>query len=363
MDYYNEIQELEGELSKTKYNKRTQFHIGLVKAKIAKLKEKEITRSKGGKGGEGYAVRKSGDATVILVGFPSSGKSTLLNVLTGADSPVGAYEFTTLKVIPGMLHYKQAHIQILDVPGIIRGAALGKGRGKEVLAVMQNADLSIILIDVLRPQALDVLKKELCDAHIRLNQRKPDVKIIRTTKGGIKIGKTLRLTWLTDEMIKGILNEFRLNNADIVIREDITVDQLIDVIENNKHYIPGLIVLNKVDLADESRLNGLIAETKPDICISADQQVNTDMLKDMIFNKLGFIRIYCKEISGKPDMDEPLILRSGATLRSMCERLHKDFITQFKYARIWSKHSKVPGQRIINLGHKLHDEDIVELHI
>lgn len=361
MDYYNEIQYLEDELSKTKYNKKTQYHVGLVKAKIAKLKEKEITRGKG-KGGEGYAVRKSGDATVILIGFPSSGKSTLLNELTGADSPVGAYEFTTLKVIPGMLNYKQSQIQILDVPGIIKGAALGKGRGKEVLAVMQNADLAIILVDVLRPQALYVLKKEVYDTHIRLNQRKPDVKIARTARGGIKIGKTLRLTWLTDEMIRGILQEFRLNNAEIVIREDITIDQLIDVIENNKHYIPGLVVLNKVDLLDERQLRELTIEMKTDICISADRKLNTDALKDMIFNRLQFMRIYCKEVSAKADMDVPLILRRGATLKSMCERLHREFVDKFKYARIWSKSSKIPGQRMVNINYALHDEDIVELH-
>ena len=362
MDYYNQIQELESELSTTKYNKKTQYHVGLVKAKIAKLKEKEITRGKGKGGGDGYAVRKSGDATVILIGFPSSGKSTLLNDLTDANSPVGAYEFTTLKVIPGMLRYKQANIQILDVPGIIRGAALGKGRGKEVLAVMQNADLALLLVDVLRPQALDVLKKEVYDANIRLSQRKPDVKIIKKVRGGIKIGKNVPLTWLTDEMIKGILNEFRLNNADIVIRENISVDQLIDVIEDNKIYIPGIVVLNKMDLVDEQKLRQLMADIKPDLCVSAEKKLNTEKLNDLIFDKLQFMRIYCKEISGKPDLEEPLVLRKSATLKSMCERLHKDFVTKFKYARMWSKHSKVPGQKIVKINHALHDEDIVELH-
>mgnify|MGYP003993416231 FL=1 len=123
VDYVEKIKELEDELKKTKYNKKTQHHIGLTKAKLAQLKEKQISRGKGGKKGEGYSVRKAGDASVILIGFPSAGKSTLLNSVTGADSPVAEYEFTTLDVVPGMLEHKDAKIQILDVPGIVAGAA------------------------------------------------------------------------------------------------------------------------------------------------------------------------------------------------------------------------------------------------
>ena len=52
-DYMEQIVELEKELSTTKYNKRTQGHIGLVKAKIAMLKEKERARSSGGAKGQG----------------------------------------------------------------------------------------------------------------------------------------------------------------------------------------------------------------------------------------------------------------------------------------------------------------------
>ena len=124
----DKITDIEEEIRKTPYNKATQHHIGKLKAKLAKLREKQQSGS-GSRGGPGgYGFRKSGDATVVLVGFPSVGKSTLLNVLTNANSEIGAYEFTTVNVIPGAMEYRGAKIQVLDVPGLIRGASVGRGR-------------------------------------------------------------------------------------------------------------------------------------------------------------------------------------------------------------------------------------------
>ena len=66
------------------------------------------------------------------------GKSSLLSLLTGTESEVAAYEFTTLTCIPGVIHYNESKIQLLDLPGIIEGAAEGKGRGRQVLAIRQG---------------------------------------------------------------------------------------------------------------------------------------------------------------------------------------------------------------------------------
>lgn len=369
-DYNPRIKEIEDELKKTKYNKKTQYAIGLMKAKLAMLKDKEQARAGKKSLHQGYAVKKSGDATVILIGFPSSGKSTLLNSLTNAQSQVAAYEFTTLNVVPGMMEYKGAKIQVLDVPGILSGAASGKGRGREVLSVMMSADFVIMLIDVNRTEALEAIKKEINDAHLRLNQIKPDVKIKKTMRGGIRIGKTVPLPELNDETIKAIMMEFKLNNADVLIRSPLSADQFIDVVEGNKRYLPGVIVMNKIDIADtaitsndKDKLLKLAKEYHVDVCISADKKINLPALKDMIFDRMNFIRIYCKEVNKKADLGEPMILRKGNTLRTMCERLHKDFVMNFRFAKVWGKSVKYEGQKVVKLDHHLADGDIVELHI
>ena len=100
------IKELEERLANTKVNKATQKSINFIKAQLAKLREDliRIASSKKG-GGGGYGVKKSGDAQVAFIGFPSVGKSSLLNLLTegNTQSKVAAYDFTTIRAVPGMM--------------------------------------------------------------------------------------------------------------------------------------------------------------------------------------------------------------------------------------------------------------------
>ena len=361
--YDRKVRELEDELSNTKYNKRTQHHVGLVKAKLAKIKE-DYQKKAGSKGkGEGFSVKRSGDATAIMIGFPSVGKSTLLNAITNANSAVGAYAFTTLTCIPGLLEHNHSKIQILDVPGIVEGASIGRGRGREVLACAQSADMVIMLLDVFHPEHIDVIRQEIYGTGLRINQKPPQVKISRRIRGGIDIGLTVKLTHIEQDTIRGILKEFRLDNCSIVIREDITDDQLIDAIEGNKKYVPGIIVLNKIDMVEPQELENIKNAVNPDICVSAEEKLNTEELKNLIFKRLNFIRIYCKEAGKKADTQIPLIMRNENTLRDVCLKLHKDFVSKFKFARIWGKSVKFPGMILRRLEHEIQDKDVIEIHL
>lgn len=355
-----QIREVEEEIRNTPYNKKSQHHIGLLKAKLARLRL-ESEKRKGGGGGEGYAVRKSGNATVALVGFPSVGKSTVLNKITNAESEVAAYAFTTLTVVPGLLEYRGAKIQVLDLPGLIKDASRGKGRGREVLSVVRSADLIVLMVDVFENN-VGVLVDELYSAGIRLNVMPPRVSIARKVRGGISVSYTFPNPQLSERDVKSILGEFGYYSADVVIREDVDADRFIDAVAGNRCYIRSFLCINKVDLADSTMRKQLLSRFSgyDPLLISAENGIGLEELKEKIFNSLNFVRIYMKPPGKEADMREPLLVKSGSTVGDVCEMIHRDLRQRFRYALVWGPSSRFPGQTV-GQEHVVEDGDILTI--
>lgn len=146
--------------------------------------------AKGGRGGQGNAHFKSATmqtprfaqpgedpeerdiilelkilADVGLVGFPNAGKSTLLSVITAAKPKIGNYEFTTLKPNLGIVEYRDHQTFVMaDIPGIIEGAAEGKGIGHRFLRHIERNSTLLFLIPADAPdirEQYDILVDEL----------------------------------------------------------------------------------------------------------------------------------------------------------------------------------------------------------
>ena len=360
-----QIKDIEEEIFNTQKNKATEHHIGKLKAKIAKLKEEIEKRKSSSDKGKGFSIKKSGNGTVGLIGFPSVGKSTLLNKLTDAKSRIGSYDFTTLDVIPGILEYKNAKIQILDLPGLITGAADGKGRGKEILSAIRNVDLIILMLDSLQEGHLEIMNSELYKAGIRLNQKKPDVIIKKTGQGGINLTITTKQSNLNEKIIKSIASEY-VANAHITIREDITEDQLIDSFIQNRYYVPGFVIINKIDLISKKEIIKKIEKIKrygwKTFGISAIKNTGLNELKKIIFSELNLIRIYLKPVGKQVDFKEPLILKKGNTIEDACKKLHRDFKEKFRYSTVTGPSAKHDLQKV-GLDHILQDKDVVTIVI
>ena len=356
------IKAIQDEMAKTQINKATEHHIGLLRAKIAKLKrEQEEVRSKKSVKADGFAVRRAGDATVVFIGLPSVGKSTLLNQLTDAKSTVGSFQFTTLTVVPGMMEYRGAKIQLLDLPGIIKGASSGKGLGKRILSVARNADLVLLTLDVFQPYHENVLVTELGNIGIRLNQKPPNVVIEKSSSGGITVTQLVKLTKMPIKLLKDILTVYRIINGRVVIKEDITSEQLTDHISGTKTYSKALTIINKVDLVDQEFVKGLRSKIKSDfIPVSADSGLNMDDLREKIYEKLNFIRIYMRPKGGETDYKEPLIVREGSSVLDICNKLHRNLRNDFRFGMIWGKNVKFGGQRV-GLKHVLSDGDVLTI--
>jgi hypothetical protein len=360
-----QIKDIEDEIFNTQKNKATEHHIGKLKAKLARLREDLVKRKSSGTRGKGFAVKKQGDATVGIIGFPSIGKSTLLNRLTDAKSRVGDYDFTTVDVIPGMMKYRGANVQFLDLPGFIKGASEGKGRGREILSAIRSVDLLLLMVDVEHLNHIEVMERELYNAGLRINQKPPDVVVKKTGQGGIAVKSTTKLTSLDEDLVKAISSEYVIN-ADITIRDDITENQLIDVFMGNRTYVSTIVIVNKRDLVSKENLNDRIKTMESNgwrvVSISARDGMGLDELKEAIFSELKFIRVYLKPVGKSVDYDEPMILRQGDTIEDVCKRLHRDFEKKFRYATVTGPSAKHDMQKV-GLDHILEDGDVLTIVI
>ena len=226
MGIVDRIKDIEYEMSRTQKNKATNSHLMRLKAQLAKLRRELLAPPKKSKTGEGFDVEKNGNARVALIGFPSVGKSSLLNKLTNTESLAAGYEFTTLTCIPGNLMYKGTQIQLLDLPGIIEGAAYGRGRGRQVIAVAKSADLVLMVLDAAKEGEKNhraILENELNLVGLRLNQVPPNIYFRPKKTGGVKFSTTVTLTKLGDDpetAVLAILQEYRIFNCDVLFRED-----------------------------------------------------------------------------------------------------------------------------------------------
>jgi small GTP-binding protein len=358
------IASIELEMSRTQKNKATAAHLGSLKAKLAKLRRDLIEpSSKGGPKGEGFDVTKTGDCRVGLVGFPSVGKSTLLNKLTGTFSEVAAYEFTTLTCIPGVIRYRGAKIQLLDLPGIIEGAKDGKGRGRQVISTARTCNVIVIVLDALKPLTHKrLIEHELEGFGIRLNREPPKITFRKKDKGGISFtpnnnGET---TFLDEETVKNILSEYKIQHADVKLHEDSTDEELIDVIEGSRIYVPCIYAINKIDQITVEELD-LLTKMKHYVPVSAHKEWNLDGLLETVWDYLDLVRVYTKPRGVNPDYDDPVVLpRKACSVEDFCNRLHKGIMRSFKQALVWGLSVKHRPQKV-GKEHILEDEDVVQI--
>ncbi|KAJ1919125.1 Ribosome-interacting GTPase 2 [Mycoemilia scoparia] len=360
MGILEKISDIEREIGRTQKNKATEHHLGMLKGKLAKLRAELLEPKTTSVKGEGFDVMKSGDARVSLIGFPSVGKSTLLGKFTETHSEAASYEFTTLTCIPGKMLYHGANIQILDLPGIIQGASEGKGRGRQVIAVARTSDLVVMMLDATKSyEQKRLLEKELEAVGIRLNKRKPNIYFKLKKGGGVTYNSLVKQPELTEKFARDLLHQYKIFNAEVIVREEVTTDDFIDVIVGNRKYLPCLYVYNKIDAISIEEIDR-IARKEHSIVVSIEQDLNTDRLKDKIWEYLNLLRVYTKRHGEYPDFNEGLIIRDGATVEHACHTIHRSLAEQFRYALVWGKSAKHTPQRV-GLSHVLNNEDVVQI--
>lgn len=202
-------------------------------------------------------VKREGIKQFVLVGPPSAGKSSLLHTLCGLQTKIAAYEFTTLKPIPGVVRINDADFQIVDLPGLIEGAASDAGGGKRLIGLVKMADGMILMHDLSRPLArLEKILVELENANVsqkmivlgnkidvgrenltELQQRFPSTTIIGTsTITGEGLDELKNALWKMSKLVR----VFTSDNRPFILSEGASVKDVVvkihkDLLRTFKH--------------------------------------------------------------------------------------------------------------------------------
>jgi ribosome-interacting GTPase 1 len=302
----DKIEALETMLAIMPKHKGTDHLHGDLRRKIAKLTEE--AERKAATSRTSFYIRKEGAGQVALVGLPNAGKSQLLAAITDALPEIGDYPFTTKTPNIGMMKFENIQVQIVDTPPVT-------GRDSRVWLnnVARNADLIVIVVDL----------------------NNSPVEQAETT-----------------------LQE--LDSMGIVPSTGVSPETLI-----GKRPKKMLIIGNKSDLSTSDagwrRLKTRYGSQFPMIAVSATSGNNLQDFKKSFFQALDIIRVHTKSPGQKPDLTDPIILKTGSTVKNAAEDVHKDFKAKLKYAVVWGS-GKFDGQRV-SQDHVLQDNDIIELHI
>lgn len=180
----------------------------------------------------------------------------------------------------------------------------------------------------------------------------------------MKVNSTVPLTKIENvqDIITRVLNSYRIHHAEVLFREDCTIDDFIDVIEGNRKYVRCLYVYNKIDTLSIEEVDEL-ARKPNSVVISVHLNLNIDIMLQMMWNYLGLIRIYTKRRGQPPDLTVPIVLssqRHGYTTEALCKSVSKELLDIFNFALVWGRSTKYNPQRV-GLNHILMDEDVVQI--
>jgi ribosome-interacting GTPase 1 len=282
-----------------------------LKKRISRTRDElEGARGSGKKVGISYRVPHEGAGQVVLVGAPNAGKSAILAALTNARPEVAPYPFTTRAPQPGIMHWEDVPVQLVDLPPI----------SPEFFepweaSIVRSADAALLVVDLASDDVADATEAVLA-----------------------------RLAEVHTELV-GTLPY--------------------DVEDEAVQHVKTLLVASKADAEGAAERLDVIREFFSPrfhvMSISVERGEGLDALRRATYDLLGVLRVYTK-IPGKPvDRSKPFTLPIGSTVQDLAREVHRDFAQTLKFARIWG--TGVFEGQTVKRDHEVHDADVVELHV
>lgn len=300
------IAALEEMLAVIPKHKGTEHLQGDLRKRLAKLRKAAETKA-GARTADPFQIPVEGAGQVVFLGYPNTGKSALVGVLTRAPVTVADYPFATQLPVVGMMNYEDIKIQLVDLPPVMEGE-LPKG----MAGTLRQADLIGLVVDGGSDDCLEQL--EGC--------------------------------------------------REILYQRSILAPPGEEPGPQTKTADDVLVLIAKADLPGAGDRLELLREFSPGwemLAVSIKQPESLERLRGCLFRRLRIIRIYTKIPGRAPDKAKPFILKEGETVLELAAQVHRDFPGRLKQAKVWGS-TKFPGQSV-EKNYPLADGDIVELHV
>ena len=140
---------------------------------------------------DSISIQREGAAQVAFVGPPNVGKSSLLQALSQIQIKTGDYAFTTTRPVAALTRLRGVLVQLVEIPGLVEGAAEDRGGGRALLGVLRGADGIVLCHDAARPEELDTIRDELANAGIDKPMLVVATKIDETPAAGGSLGVSI----------------------------------------------------------------------------------------------------------------------------------------------------------------------------
>jgi ribosome-interacting GTPase 1 len=310
-DHDEKVEALEEMLKLVPKHKGTEKIQADLKRRLSKLRVESQKRGKSGvRHADPFAVRREGAGQLVLLGPPNSGKSSIVERLTRASPEIGLYPFTTHKPLPAMMKFENVPIQLVDAPPVTT-----EHFEHGMLTLMRNTNVVVVTADLGAGDPVSPIQDILS---LLENQR-----LVLSPHAASSDADTKTTLWLANKS------------------DDPAAEENLEFLEE---FLP-----------------------RPWLCVSAARETGLDEFAKRAFEALDVIRIYTKPPGKKADLEDPHILKKGATVLDAATAVHREFADKLRFVRLWREckgGGKAPPSGIkVDRDFVLVDEDIIELNL
>jgi ribosome-interacting GTPase 1 len=305
----DKIEALEEMLAIMPKHKGTDKLKAMLRERISKFRDQAKQKKGAAKHKTAYSIEKEGAAQVAIVGPPNTGKSSLVALVTNASPETAPFPHTTHKPTPGMMEYEDIQFQLIDTPPITRQYA-----DPALLDLLRRTDIVIVMVDLMADPIAQY------------------------------------------EEIMAILHDYRIYSPQCRLPENLPKRPFIR---------KTLVIVNKMDRQEDQEALDIFRELsgleQPCLGISTKTGLNVSRLPEAIFSLADIVRVYTKRPGKEADLTAPFILPAGSTVEELAARIHNEFATKLKYARIWGR--GVRDGQMVQRNYVMQDGNITEFCI